>query len=319
MLLVDPPVGPYVTSLTTGLLLPVDHTSTEHAYTRMSSLDPDFNTDTILPSDPSLWPATWQRPAYISIFDDILTLSSSPPSHRNNIGPKTCTDIARKLVLCHFLAFLRRRILNMLRLQANPTNAIPHVNRCDYLREFDSGVLSRWHHEVFGFVVNVKYNMGLVSCEAREHFEVLGLKNSTATTATTTGDSSDGVSSNWERDGWLAVQEHCSKIITMADAFLQSYLQFSSMQEAQAANRNALSLARITNLTMVFVPLGTIAAVFSMSEDFLPGKRMSWVFWVTAVPVLVVTFGVTMGVRGVLGGRWLKGRKERVVGGKGMV
>lgn len=312
ILLVDPPVGPYVTSLSDGRRLRVDDTSTEHAYTRMSSLDPDFSTVTILPGDASSWSRTWQRPAYMSILDDILALAPRTPAHAT--GPKSCTDVARKLVLCHFLAFLRRRILNMLRLQANPRTAVPHVNRCDYLRDFDQGVLSRWHHHVFGFVVNVKYNMGLVAGEAKEHFEVLGLNRTTtssthphSTAAAAAGEMQLEMQVQaWERDGWLAVQEHCTKILTMADAFLHSYLQFCSMQEAQAANRNALSLARITNLTMVFVPLGTIAAIFSMSDAFMPGESKSWVFWVTAVPVLVLTFAVTVGVRGVLA-RWCGG------------
>ncbi|KNG45541.1 magnesium and cobalt transport protein [Stemphylium lycopersici] len=249
LLIVDPPVRGKVRSLTDERPLSVDHHSNEYAYSRMNSLDPEFNDVDILSPDPTEWTKGWQRPQYVSMFDDIVSLEPDLPARE--IGPRTCTNVARKLAICSFLSFLRRRILNMLRLQANLRTTILHVNRCDYLREF-------------GFVVNVKYIMGLVSSEAKEHFEVLGLHRHNA----------DDVP-EWERDGWIAVQDYCGKIINMADAFLQSYPQFTSMQEAQAANKNALNLAHITSLTMVFVPLSTIAAIFSMTDDFLPGEKKS--------------------------------------------
>lgn len=286
VLIVDPPVRETVTSLANGCKFAVDHCSEEHAYTRMHSLDPDFTDLDILPLNPSDWAGTWQRPKYESIFDDILSLSSDEPAHP--IGPRSCTNVARRLAVCYFLSFLRRRILNMLRLQQNPRTAILHTNRCDYLREFGEGLISSWHHEVFGFIVNIKYIMGLVNSEVKEQFEVLGLHRPDAL--------------EWERDGWLTVQDYCGRVITMAEAFLQSYLQFTTMQEAQAANRNALSLAQITNVTMVFVPLSTIAAIFSMTDDFLPGESKGWVFWVTAVPVLLLTFAITTEARTSL--RW---------------
>jgi hypothetical protein len=287
VLIVDPPVRETVKSLADGSHFPVDHCSDEHAYSRMSCLDPDFSDIDILPPDPAAWAGVWQRPKYYSMFDDILSVEPDVPAHA--VGPRTCTDVARRLAICYFLSFLRRRILNMLRLQENPRTAILHTNRCDYLREFGEGVLSSWHHELFGFVVNVKYIMGLVSSEAKEQFEVLGLDRPDVADAP-----------EWERDGWISIQDHISKVIIMADAFLQSYLQFTTMQEAQAANKNALSLAHITNVTMVFVPLSTIAAIFSMTDDFLPGESKSWVFWVTALPVLILTFAITTEARSSL-------------------
>jgi hypothetical protein len=58
----------------------------------------------------------------------------------------------------------------------------------------------------------------------------------------------------------------------MADAFLQSDMQFTTMQEAPAPNKNTLNLAHVTNLIMVFIPLSTIAATVSMIDKLLPGK-----------------------------------------------
>lgn len=313
VLIMDPPVGDYVKSLPDGTLLKVDHCSNEHAYSRMHSLAPEFNTTSILPPEASDWNQGCLRPQYHSMFDDILSVDSSS-QHQLLHHPRTSTEIARKLAICHFLTFLRRRILNMLRLQANPHAPALHINRCDYLRRFGSGMLSSWHHELFGFVVNVKYIMGIMAQEADDNVVALGLLVNLDTTTTTTRQHAANVVPldipQWERDGWIAIQEHCGKIIAMADAFLQSYLQFSSMQEAQAANRNALSLARITNLTMVFIPLGTVAAIFSMSDEFMPGKGKSWIFWVTALPVLLIMFLLTSEARLVVMLYWKEGRER---------
>ncbi|CAO2651741.1 Nn.00g000240.m01.CDS01 [Neocucurbitaria sp. VM-36] len=306
VLIVDPPVGEYVKSLPDGILLKADHSSTEHAYSRMHSLAPDFNDINILPSDPGDWAQGWIRPTYSSMFDDIL--SATAISHPRVSNPRTSTEIARKLAICIFLTFLRRRVLNMLKLHANPRAAALNINRCDYLRQFGHGVLSSWHHELFGFVVNVKYIMGIVARETEDNVAALGLNRRASTAG-----GGEMISSipQWEHDGWIAIQEHCDKIITMADAFLQSYLQFTSMQEAQAANKNALSLARITTLTMVFIPLSTVAAIFSMSEDFMPGKSKSWIFWVTALPVLVVMIAWTTESRAGLTQYWKACREKR--------
>jgi hypothetical protein len=39
---------------------------------------------------------------------------------------------------------------------------------------------------------------------------------------------------------------------------------------------------------MLFIPLSTVASIFSMSGDFLPGNPKAWVFWVVSVPVLMM-------------------------------
>jgi hypothetical protein len=153
--------------------------------------------------------------------------------------------------------------------------------------------LGNWQHEVLGFIVDVKFVMSILLIELKENLEALGLYRP---------GSSDEL--QWERDGWLSVQDHCGKIIGIADAFLQSYMQFTTMQEAQAANKNASNGAHITNLTMLFISLSTTAAIFSMDDKFLPGRKKGWIFWVTALPVLIVTFAITTKARAWLNQYW---------------
>lgn len=78
----------------------------------------------------------------------------------------------------------------------------------------------------------------------------------------------------------------------MLDETLKSiadgYMQYVAIQEAQVSNSNAQSLSRLTLLTMLFVPLSTLASIFSMSGVFLPGQTKAWMFWIVALPVIAM-------------------------------
>ena len=41
---------------------------------------------------------------------------------------------------------------------------------------------------------------------------------------------------------------------------------------------------------MVFIPLAFVCGLFSMSDQILPGSDEFWVYWATAVPLIVVVF-----------------------------
>ncbi|KAF1954206.1 hypothetical protein CC80DRAFT_568014 [Byssothecium circinans] len=298
VLLVDPPIGDYVKVFPAGSLVKVNHDLDSRASSELNSLFPDFSSVQILPTNASDWGDGWLHPRYNSMFDDIVSISQVAQQRVQD--PRAATEIARKLVISIFLAFLRRRYLNMLRLQARlPGDSLP-FNRCDYLRDFAEGVLRSWHHDLFGFIVNVKSRMDVLIKETEENMAALGLVHSRVV--------ADVAVPSWEQDGWDAIHESCAKLITMADMFSQSYLQFISIQEAQLANKNAMSLARITNLTMLFIPLSTIAAIFSMSDEFLPGKRKSWIFWIICFPVVFLMFALTRESRLQLKMRWISRR-----------
>ena len=283
MLLVDPPIGDYVKVLPTGSLVKINNRLNDQASSQMNSLYPDFSTVQILPQNASDWGHGLLHPRYNSIFDDILSISQLAQQRIED--PRASTEIARKLVISIFLAFLRRRYLNMLKLQIRLPGDSSRINRCDYLRDFAGSVLCSWHHGLFGFIVNVRFRMNCLVKEVEENMTALGLDHSGVVTGVTVP--------RWEQDGWRAIHESCATVITMADMFSQFYLQFISIQEAQLSDKNAMSLARITNLTMLFVPLSTIAAIFSMGDEFLPGKGKGWIFWVISLPVLFLMFVYT--------------------------
>lgn len=241
----------------------------------MGSLYPDIHE-----LYPNVHTSTWATPSpsYVSMFEDILSLSNLR-THDVTNDPKQSASIARQLVISIFLAFLRRRYLNLLGLQSRFSYS-QAINRCDYLRSFMDGSLSTWQHELFGFIVNVKFRLNVLLKEIEDNMTALGLSPDVV--------SGTAAIPSWERDGWTAVHDSCTTVLNMTNMLLESYLQFVTVEEAQSSNRVAKSLARITVLTTLFIPLSTVAAILSMNETFLPGSRFDWVFWVVSLPILLV-------------------------------
>ncbi|KAK3994437.1 hypothetical protein QBC44DRAFT_391713 [Cladorrhinum sp. PSN332] len=58
--------------------------------------------------------------------------------------------------------------------------------------------------------------------------------------------------------------------------------------DSRRAISQAASVARLTFIAMVFVPLSWVASLFSMAEGYSPGQDKFWVYFVTALPVLGV-------------------------------
>ena len=103
----------------------------------MDSLFPEFSHPEVLPLDISDWGDCWLQPRYDSIFDDVLFIGQA--SQQRVGDPRESTEIARRLVISIFLAFMLRRYLNMLKLQSRWPGDSLLVNRCGYLRDFAGG------------------------------------------------------------------------------------------------------------------------------------------------------------------------------------
>ncbi|KAF2118412.1 hypothetical protein BDV96DRAFT_629937 [Lophiotrema nucula] len=58
--------------------------------------------------------------------------------------------------------------------------------------------------------------------------------------------------------------------------------------DARHSFAETANITRLTGLALVFVPLNYIAAIFSMSNEFVPGGRLFWQYWAVAVPVALL-------------------------------
>lgn len=63
-----------------------------------------------------------------------------------------------------------------------------------------------------------------------------------------------------------------------------------ALTEAKRSIREAKTVKTLTLIAMVFIPLGFTTGIFSMSEEYLPGKKDFWVFFSVSIPIVVVVF-----------------------------
>ena len=94
----------------------------------------------------------------------------------------------------------------------------------------------------------------------------------------------------------------------------------SQLSMAREANHEAVNLKRLTYVALVFAPLGLVAAVFSMSTDFLPGQPRFWIFLVTAISAITIVAGLAlmMGFKSsILSRTWMRSKNGIELGSSG--
>jgi hypothetical protein len=285
VLLVDPPLTGYVKCLPSMQLAPVRRELRDESSIPKHYLYPEMNALHELPEEVSEWANAHECPQYISIFDDALNEFAYRNQDVSEIdNPMAVVKFPRKLAIGIMLAFLRRRYLNLLRIQKTHVKSSQTL-RSNYFSSFSEGALSSWHDEFFDFIVGSCAAIKEVSREMEDNMVSLGLpmKDGTAGNSGVAGGPPQ-----WEIDGWRSVLDLAHVVEGLTNALATGYLQYITIQEARISNGNAQSLSRITVLTMLFIPLSTVASIFSMGGDFLPGNPRAWVFWVVSAPVLMV-------------------------------
>ena len=302
VLLVDPPPTTYVKCVPSEERVSVRPYSSIDADMSAQLLNPEIDSLEELPSNPKQWTYDISTPSYRSMYDDTLKLLLSPSYlDRSITKPIDAVEAPRKLIISTLIAFLRRRYLNLLKVQKSQLRTNTTM-RHNYLYSFSEGYMGRWHDECFNFIMGTCAAMREFSREVDDNITALSLrrssyqkcKNSQAhnrngSTVTMTGAAIEGNGRipQWEVDGWKSVSELTSLVSTMIHTLADSYLQYISIQEARMSNMNAQSLSRITMVSMLFIPLSTVASIFSMGGEFLPGERRNWIFWIVALPMLV--------------------------------
>ncbi|KAN0108770.1 hypothetical protein V8E51_008512 [Hyaloscypha variabilis] len=285
VLLVDPPLSKHAKCLPSMQLAPLRRELRDESSMPKHYLYPEMNALHELPEDPSEWASAYGCPLYVSVFDDVLNDFASKSQDISELdNPLAVVSFPRKLIIGIMLAYLRRRYLNLLRIQK--THIKPtHTLRNNYLSNFSEGALSSWHDEFFDFIVGSCAAMKELIREMDENVVSLGLPMSNRAAR----DSNDAkVPLQSEIDGWKSVLDLAHVVEGLTSALATGYLQYITIQEARISNGNAQSLSKITVLTMLFIPLSTVASIFSMGGDFLPGNSSAWVFWVVSIPVLMM-------------------------------
>jgi hypothetical protein len=201
----------------------------------------------------------------LSMLDDLISLQRGQ-HHDVNEDPRSCTSACRKIVIAIWIAFLRRRFLNLLSVNTPVSvsrTETDFLNRASWAqREWDS----TWHRGIFSDLVNARFKIDIIRTEIGGNMAALGLTHPTWNVAQNTH------AEEWEKVGWESVLKLASTIEHMVEIFTQSYSQAASIHESQTANDLTRSVNRITTLATLFLPISVISGIFSMGGSFLPVK-----------------------------------------------
>jgi hypothetical protein len=72
--------------------------------------------------------------------------------------------------------------------------------------------------------------------------------------------------------------------------FVTSLIQLFDMRQSV---KEAINVRQVTYIALVFVPLSWAASIFSMTEQYSPGGSQFWMYWIVAIPLLVLVFGLS--------------------------
>lgn len=279
VLLVDPPPEKFVRSLRTSNLIPLRSREQPFLY-------PELDVVQELPKDATQWNKKSDKPTHKSMFEDVVQhYTISKGAYSSTHSPWLVVDYPRKLVLATLIAYIRGRYVVLMSCQK--TQRIQKALRHNFLVNFSDSSFSSWSNEFFDFMFGSCAAMNEWARETEENMTALGVESPEY-----------GVP-QWEIDGWRSFRDMSHAVGAMTQAFANNYISYATISEAHTSNGSAKSLSKITLLTMLFIPLSTVASIFSMSEDFLPGKTRAWAFWAVSIPLLV-TLAISYWRRGLI-------------------
>ena len=93
--------------------------------------------------------------------------------------------------------------------------------------------------------------------------------------------------------------------------------------DSQFSTLEAANVRRLTYIALVFVPLSWVASLFSMSDKYAPGNELFWVYFATALPVLLLVLLLSVLKRDTVSEklkrfgerwRWQEGKQKTGVG-----
>lgn len=98
------------------------------------------------------------------------------------------------------------------------------------------------------------------------------------------------------RDDYLKILNEIEAIQTRVQDMINVVTAIISIEEAKRSAEQTSSLARLTYLAVVFVPLSFVSSFLSMTPDVESLRSTFWLFFVLAVPLTIFALSVTLWV-----------------------
>ncbi|KAI1652728.1 hypothetical protein F4813DRAFT_300727 [Daldinia decipiens] len=120
-----------------------------------------------------------------------------------------------------------------------------------------------------------------------------------------------------KREAWTFVLtdlDHLSRKIEQYGLCLEQMIPVAASMTQLLDSRRSLmesvGVKRLTYVALVFVPLSSVAAIFSMPGDFAPGQSQFWVYFAVAVPLCICIFACILVIESLRSWEALLDRKK---------
>jgi len=232
---------------------------------------PSLTAQKDLPSDINLWDPS-PSPKMRSVFDEMLHVYSHKPHHVTD-DPTSSTTGFRQIMLSMWIGFLDRTkyVLNSTHKQ---------LYRGDKGDKVPSTTLYGWQEWLFMDLVMLKDDLEFILIHLYRNMKALQV------TATESG--RPGFITPWEADEWRFCETRLLSLRRTVKSTAETHMHSVSGEAIRSSNAQSLSVARLTTLATVFVPISLIAGIFSIGGDYAVGESKFWVFFAVTVPIGMV-------------------------------
>lgn len=245
---------------------------------------PCLNDGCDLPSDLENWslPSKHDIPSMNSLYHDILSHYQSKDNVLRHISknPTDCTFIVRKFVTMKWISYLNHLHTCFWHCRGQLFGAPDE----DDPEPKNSGIWApTWTEWIYTRLQSWGSDLEIYRIDIASNMLNLGIDpNSTDSSG------SSGRVSPEEAAQWRYIQSTLLQHKTMLKIVADNYVQVIGLRETRTSTTQAHQVGRLTILGTVFVPLSIISGILSMGGKYLPGEGKFWVYWVIAVPVLLV-------------------------------
>jgi hypothetical protein len=256
--------------------------------------------------DPSPWPdsligdtESWstiaeQGPSRQCLFDDIRSFYASNtfsrghvPSHSEFLHP---SDLIKRIAYANWI--------NLLEYVQDNTSSLEYQHESLQWLQSDArntGAMSKAYS--FRSLQWLKSNLHVSYGWKRrcDHYCDWLETNLVELNVTGLGTGFGGCSPPRETQDWLLILKHLRMWRDRTRDINSAVLNHLSVMESGQSLDEARSARLLAVLGSIFLPLSLVSSIFSMGENFLPGRQDFWVYFAVSVPLVVAALGFAFG------------------------
>ncbi|KIW25000.1 uncharacterized protein PV07_10676 [Cladophialophora immunda] len=222
-------------------------------------------------------------PPRTSMFDDLCFYYRTHSNHLElTPNPGSVTLFAQKIVASEYLLLLSyyRFVLNHLSWT---------LTRKHSLGAFDVGRVERAWSDLQAYhrrLMDHRHNVGLL---------ITALQLPRGSERVRCHTSQPSAPSSWKdtASDFLHIETELERLKQHAEGLQNSFTSLAGIVGNRQSLDEARSVRVLTVLGMTFLPMSLVAALLSMSGDYLAGESRFWVYWAASVPSIILVFGLS--------------------------